>query len=119
MMAATVTEGSASVVPVPCAGFGEVLSPSQVRTFMDCQARWYFKYRLHLPDPPTGNLALGRAVHAALGENFRQKVETAEDLPATGVLALYRLAWQQESARPPFAMMRTLTRSENLAKPWS
>ena len=40
----------------------EVLSPSQVRCFMDCQARWWFKYGLKQPDPQTGNLALGRAV---------------------------------------------------------
>ena len=36
---------------------GEVLSPSQVRTFLDCQARWYFKYRERLPDSPRpGNM---------------------------------------------------------------
>ena len=62
----------------------EVLSPSQVRCFMDCQVRWWFKYGLKLPDPQTGNLALGKAVHAALTENFAQKLETREDLPITG-----------------------------------
>ena len=54
----------------------EVLSPSQVRCFMDCQARWWFKYGLKQPDPQTGSLALGRAVHFSLGYNFAQKVET-------------------------------------------
>src|SRR5262249_44924274 len=66
-------------------------------------ARWYFKYREHLPDPQTSNLALGKAVHAALAENFRQKIETREDLPTTGVMALFRLFWHDEEAETEFA----------------
>ncbi|MEQ1949296.1 MAG: PD-(D/E)XK nuclease family protein, partial [Bryobacteraceae bacterium] len=81
---------------------GEKLSPSQVRCFMDCQARWWFKYGLKYPDPPTGNLALGRAVHAALGQNFAQKLETCEDLPVPGVIALFREAWANEAAQTEF-----------------
>jgi len=50
-------------IETPC---GEVLSPSQVRCFMDCQIRWWFKYGVKVPDAPTGNMALGRAVHSAL-----------------------------------------------------
>lgn len=30
------------------------------------------------------NRALGRAVHSAIAENFRQKIETKEDLPTAG-----------------------------------
>jgi PD-(D/E)XK nuclease superfamily len=32
-------------------------------------------------------------VHAAIGENFRQKIETKEDLPASALMALFREAW--------------------------
>jgi hypothetical protein len=85
-----------SELPMPPPGLGEVLSPTQVRCFMDCQARWWFKYGLKFADPPNGNLALGRAVHAALADNFGQKVETYEDLPLAGVLALFREAWANE-----------------------
>src|SRR5207248_4885821 len=70
--------------------------------FMDCQVRWYFKYIEKLPDPQTSKLALGKAVHSALGENFAQKIETKEDLPVTGVLGLYRQAWSAESERTEF-----------------
>lgn len=80
----------------------EVLSPSQVRCFMDCQVRWWFKYGLKLPDPQTGKMALGKAVHAALNENFAQKLETREDLPLTGVLALFREAWINEGEHTEF-----------------
>jgi len=93
-------------IPAPASevipGSAEVLSPSQVRSFMDCQMRWWFKYGLKVPDPATGNLALGRAVHSALGENFAQKVETHEDLPTLGVLALFHEAWAGECEQTEF-----------------
>jgi hypothetical protein len=81
---------------------GDVLSPSQVSSIMDCAYRWYGKYVLELPDPPTGNLALGRAVHSALAENFSQKCETKVDLPVIGVVALFREAWYLESEHAEF-----------------
>jgi len=37
--------------PTPLNDFGGVLSPSQVRTFRDWGAKWYYKYALGLPDP--------------------------------------------------------------------
>ncbi len=80
----------------------EVLSPSQVRCFMDCQIRWWFKYGLKVPDAPTGNMALGRAVHSALCENFAQKVDTREALPTPGVVALFREAWVNEREQTEF-----------------
>lgn len=80
----------------------EILSPSQVRCFMDCQVRWWFKYGLKLPEPQTGNLALGKAVHSAIAENFAQKLDTREDLPVAGILALYRQAWAEECEQTEF-----------------
>ena len=56
-----------------------VLSPSQVRCFFDCPARWWFKYGLQLPERKNSSLALGLAVHQALEVNFREKIETRED----------------------------------------
>lgn len=83
-------------------GLGKVLSPTQLRCFMDCQVRWWFKYGLHYPDPATGKLALGKSVHAALAENFSQKIESFEDLPISGVIALFRQAWAVESEQAEF-----------------
>jgi len=80
----------------------KALSPSQVRCFMDCQVRWWFKYGLKLTDAATANMALGRAVHAALGENFAQKVDTREDLPTEGVVTLFREAWVNEIEQTEF-----------------
>ena len=35
---------------------GQVLSPSQTNTFIECPAQWYFKYLVGLPEPATGSL---------------------------------------------------------------
>ena len=75
------------------ATLGNSLSPTQIRAFLDCSARWWFRYGLHLPEPKTGNLALGIAVHQALEANFREKLESKQDLPTAGVAALFRQAW--------------------------
>src|ERR1700675_5032008 len=88
-----------AAIETPSSG---ALSPSQVRCFMDCQIRWWFKYGLKVPDVPTGNMALGRAVHSALCENFAQKVDTREDLPTPCVVALFREAWANEIEQTEF-----------------
>ena len=84
--------------PVP----GDMLSPSQVSNLMDCAYRWHAKQVLKMPEPPTPNQILGRAVHAALAANFEQKCETKTDLPVIGVLAVYREAWDVLSAETEF-----------------
>lgn len=72
---------------------GDVLSPSQVSSIMDCAYRWHAKRVLNIPEQPSANQILGRAVHAALAANFEQKCDTKVDLPVAGVLAVYREAW--------------------------
>ena len=81
---------------------GTVLSPSQVRTFLECSARWWFKYGLHLPEPKTASLALGLALHSTLEANFRQKLETHEDLDAMGMVAVFRDAWREQWGETEF-----------------
>ena len=81
---------------------GDVLSPSQVTSLMDCAYRWRAKYVLKIPEPPTSQQILGRAVHAALAANFEQKCDTKVDLSLNGVLAVYREAWATLSAETEF-----------------
>lgn len=73
-----------------------ILSPSQVSTYLGCQFKWWARYGLGLPSPRTAALALGSAVHAAIAENYRQKIETKRDLAEAGVVAVYREAWGRE-----------------------
>jgi hypothetical protein len=79
--------------PAATTELGQVLSPTQVRAFLDCSARWWFKYGLELPEAKSSTQSLGIAVHRALEVNFREKKTTHEDLETMGVVALFRDAW--------------------------
>jgi hypothetical protein len=81
---------------------GGRLSPSQVRTFLDCSAKWWFKYGLGLPEPKTSWLAFGLAVHAAVETNFRSKLETGEDLERAGAVMAFRDAWREQMSETRF-----------------
>jgi CRISPR/Cas system-associated exonuclease Cas4 (RecB family) len=85
----------------------QVLSPSQVRAFVDCSTRWWFKYGLGLPEPKNSSLALGSAVHRALEVNFREKLATGEDLPTSAVRAVFRDEWLEHIRETVFAPEET------------
>jgi hypothetical protein len=50
---------------------GEILSPSQANTFLNCSAKWWFKYGAGLPDPKGGSLVRGLAVHKTIERWFK------------------------------------------------
>jgi RecB family exonuclease len=77
---------------------GDVLSPSSASQYLGCSAKFFYRKVKRLPDPPTGSLALGAALHHALGVNFAEKVESKRDLPIDGVAAVYRQAWDLKVA---------------------
>jgi RecB family exonuclease len=81
----------------------EVLSPSQTNAYLECGAKWFFKYFRSLPDVTDAKRALGKAVHAALAKNFRQKIETKKDLGREELLEAFSLAWKQEAEQTQFA----------------
>jgi putative RecB family exonuclease len=89
------TRGGLAIMPKPAPCGSEIpaqLSPSSVNGFQDCSMRWYYRKMLALPETRGAALGLGTAVHEALIENFRQKIETREDLPTEGVRALFVMA---------------------------
>jgi RecB family exonuclease len=83
---APVIEMPKPAIVAPAVDVARRLSPSQLNTFVgDCQLKWFYRSVLKLEDPKDANRALGSAVHAALTRNFRQKIETKQDLPVTEV----------------------------------
>lgn len=52
----------------------EVLSPSSVNTYLGCSARWKYRYIDRLPDPASGSLVRGRAVHRLTSYWFSAKI---------------------------------------------
>lgn len=85
--------GAPQTVTRPSESLGAVLSPSQIRTLMDCSARWWYKYGLQIPEPPNANLAIGNAVHAAIAYNFEQKIASGADRPIAEVLEHLEEDW--------------------------
>ena len=81
---------------------GEVLSPSQANGFIDCSARWYFRYARELPDQTTAKQGLGKSVHRAAEFNFRQKLQSRRDLPEGQVVTAFRDAWEEQIGETVF-----------------
>jgi RecB family exonuclease len=81
---------------------GEILSPSQANTFLNCSARWWFKYGAGLPDPKGGSLVRGLAVHKTIERWFKLTLEGAapdiEDMREP-----YEDAWEALAADASFA----------------
>lgn len=71
-------------------GLGAVLSPSQATQFLNCPAKWMFRYLLNLKEPGTAATALGTAFHQTIAHNYRQKIDTAQDLPRAELRRFFR-----------------------------
>ncbi len=56
------------------------LSYTQISTYLTCPQRYYFRYIEGIKVPMNAAVVFGRAFHAALRQNYEQKVETREDL---------------------------------------
>jgi RecB family exonuclease len=70
----------------------EVLSPTQVSQFLNCPAKWMFRYLMDLKEPGTAAQALGKAFHETIACNFRQKRESSMDLSVAECLEVFRQA---------------------------
>ena len=57
------------------------LSVSQMKTYLICPLKYFYRYVQRLPAPKSPELSLGIAVHSALEVNFTQKIQSREDLP--------------------------------------
>lgn len=80
---------------------GAMLSPSQVNGYLDCSARWHYRYVRGLPAPANGAQVRGRAVHALVGYWFRQRL--AGVTPDAEALAdVYHEIWDTETADAEF-----------------
>lgn len=80
---------------------GQVLSPSQANTYLDCPAKWWFKYGAGLPDPKTSSLAVGCAVDDALGSYFRARA-TGQTMAEQDVLDALDTTWADQEAETTF-----------------
>lgn len=71
------------------------LSPSQCNAYLDCSARWNYRYNEKLPDPPSGSRVRGRAVHRLIGHYFKFKMEGFV-LESGDLAEAYDAIWDEE-----------------------
>jgi putative RecB family exonuclease len=81
---------------------GEALSPSQANTYLNCSARWRFKYIVGLPDPAGGGAVRGTAVHRAIEYYLRAKMSGVV-LEAADVMNEWDIIWDEAAAAGEFA----------------
>jgi RecB family exonuclease len=80
----------------------QVLSPSQMKTFLDCSARWWFKYGLGLPDQRGGSLVRGSSVHKVAEWAMRQKL-AGNAWEMEDAAEIYEAAWDEQCEGASFA----------------
>jgi len=96
---------AAPPVPAPAApanALGAVLSPSQIKTFLGCSARWWFRYGAGLPDPPNGPLVRGRVVHEMARQYFCERL-AGESVTMDDLTDCFEGAWERECQGASFA----------------
>lgn len=77
---------------------GDVLSPSQLTTWLACSQRWAFAKVWGIPEPTTAAAAFGTAMHEATGYAHRAQAETGAILPTPEVVEVWERAWREQLA---------------------
>ncbi len=73
------------------------ISPSQVNMYLRCPAQYYFRYVEGVILPPKAAMTRGKAVHHSIETNYKQKIESHEDLPLSDVLDVAATAFEIEA----------------------
>jgi hypothetical protein len=81
--------------PSPLYEPAAVLSPSQVNCFLDCPAKWCFRYLIERPETKSGALAVGDAVHATIHSALATKLVERHEPEPEDVREAYAVAWAE------------------------
>lgn len=72
------------------------LSASSVATFLRCPKQWEYAYIYHVKRPPRVKQIVGIAAHEAVEVNYRQKIDSYEDLPVGDVQDAFSTAYDRQ-----------------------
>lgn len=80
------------------------LSVTSIKAYLVCPRRYRYAYIDRVPAVPTGPLAFGSAVHAAIHDLHRHCLETSAPMDADFGIAAFRHLWREslERQRPLF-----------------
>lgn len=84
------------------------IRPSQIGTFLDCSAKFRFQAIDKIKTPKALALAFGSAIHRPLEVNFKQKINTRQDLPTEQMIDEFSAAFEVETQEvEPSAFLET------------
>lgn len=72
------------------------LSATSVSMFMRCPEQFRQRYVLGIKEAPGAALVLGSGFHFANETNFRQKIESGQDLPVETIVEAFHAGWDQK-----------------------
>ena len=78
------------------------ISHSQISTWLRCPRQWEFRYVRGLKEPPSGALIEGGSYHSTLEVNFKQKINTHEDMILDDCLDVYSDEWDKRVSREEY-----------------
>lgn len=84
------------------------ISHSQIEMWHRCPRQWEYRYVHGLKIPPSGALVEGGCYHKALEVNFRQKVNTYQDLPVDDCLDAFSTEWEARLAEEELVVWERL-----------
>jgi CRISPR/Cas system-associated exonuclease Cas4 (RecB family) len=71
------------------------ISVTQMRMFLRCPLQYYYRYIRGMKIPPNGDLTLGKTIHSTLENNYRQKINSREDLPLDAWTDYFSDEWEK------------------------
>jgi len=80
----------------------EHVSVTQLKMYLRCPLQYFFRYGCGLKVPPTGDMLLGRTVHQAISDNYKQKLMSYEDLSLSDMTDIFDYHWEQETKEAEF-----------------
>jgi CRISPR/Cas system-associated exonuclease Cas4 (RecB family) len=82
------------------------VSYSKLGAFAFCPKKYEFRYELDVPVPAKPELAFGVSLHAALEDNFRQKIASRRDMPLEEARAVFRAHLARQLSGVPEEALR-------------
>ena len=92
-------------------------SASSLQTFLRCAKQWEYAYVYEFKRPPSLRMIIGTSAHAAEEVNYKQKIETGEDISLEHAVDLFSTAFdsavaEAESQPEDDAPLRSLAEVE-------
>lgn len=72
------------------------VSVTQIKMYLRCPLQYKYRYVDGLKIPPVSAMTLGKSIHSVLEINYKQKIESNQDLPTGKMLDLFSDCWEKE-----------------------